>query len=574
MLPDIANKNLGVAGVLSLIEEARNAEICRDIESLRRILHPVWADIEENPNFEGYDEAIKAELHRFCGVFLSFYGYARNLKNYQIRGKDLLTNAIEIFQNNLLLDKSAEAQVMLAFCYWNEGEVSECEAILDMVEIEFGKKLIHPVYLQICINRLLIYFWKKNTQAAMELIEEITAPMQFCTDVRLQANFHTQAGLFFRALKEYDKAVFHLNEAIRYAEKSNNKYYISVNFNNLAFLYKQKQDFKKSLECIDLSIEIAKQIQHDGFLPHALDTKALIYLDNNQPKKALETINDAIEYFYHGDDARGLTDALWTKVRCLLRMGRSREAFIAFGKLQIAAIERIGEIAADKFAENLEREVYVLKNLSLFEEVAEFKKSLVTKALNETNGAVNKASKLLGLKNHQALSDILNKQFPGLLEDSGFRRRARRRTQKPATDGSLAASVSALPEKAILRLVMPEKSFSFGFDFPSKHFETFYFDKFQMSKFGIDAGAVVAIVKIAEMREGMAVVVSGDSGFTVANTEHDSFADVFYITDENGFPVPLDVDDVVGEPIGYSLFSEAHKTFIEFSRLEIPKPNL
>ena len=117
------------------------------------------------PNFQSYGEIINAELLRLCGVFLSLYGkYSLNLKSYQSRAKDLLTKSIRLFEANNLPDKAAEAHVMLAFCYWNEGEINECETILDIVEADFRANKLHPVYIQICLNRLLVCFWKSDVR--------------------------------------------------------------------------------------------------------------------------------------------------------------------------------------------------------------------------------------------------------------------------------------------------------------------------------------------------------------------------------------------------------------------------
>src|ERR1044072_1956092 len=111
MLPETTPK-LTTVELLQLIEEARDAELCRDTESFRKILQTVWINIETTPNFENYGEIINAELLRLCGVFLSLYGkYSLNLKNYQNRAKDLLTKAIRIFEANNLPDKAAEAHV-------------------------------------------------------------------------------------------------------------------------------------------------------------------------------------------------------------------------------------------------------------------------------------------------------------------------------------------------------------------------------------------------------------------------------------------------------------------------------
>jgi tetratricopeptide (TPR) repeat protein len=564
MLPKTTPK-LTTAEILHLIEEARNAELCRDTQSLRKILQIVWS-VEETPNFNNYDEPIKAELLRLCGVYLSFYGFAQNFKDYQVRGKDLLTNAIEIFEVNKILDKAAEAKINLAFCYWNVGEVNECEAILDVVQAEFGENLLHPVYLQICINRLLIYFWSQEFAPALRIIEEISAPMQFCADVRLQAMFHNQAGIFYRADKQYDKAVFHLNEAIRFAKKANNRLYVTANLNNLAYLYKEINDFQKAFNCISQSIDEAKRIDYQGFLPHALDTKALIYLDWNKSEKAFETINQAIDYFRQGEDYRGLTDALWTKVRCLLRLERAEDAFFTFAELEHIALEHIGEIAAKKFAKNLTEEVYALKHLALFDEVAEFKKARVSAALIQAKGKVSKAAKILRLKNHQALSDILNKQFPELLGELGFKRRARRTTEKQSKTININSS-NILVEREISRLILTDKHFSFDFKVSSESFETFYFDKYLMKSFGIDSGAIVAVIPISEIKAGMMVLISNENGFTVGKTEYDGWAGIYFISDEQNNPIPIDETNIIGEPIGFCSFSKADNKYIQFSRL-------
>lgn len=561
---------LTLPDVLQLIEEAKNAEICRDLETLREILQRVWSDVEQPPDFSWCDEIIRAELLRLAGAFLSFYGNARSLKNYQIRGKDLLTEAIGIFEANKLSDKSAEAKVMLAFCYWNAGEINEAEAILHLVEIEFGENPWHPVYLQIRINRLLTLFWKQETEAALKIIEELKKPLEFCADARLAAMFHNQAGIFYRSVKEYEKCAFHLNEAIRFAKMANNLLFVAINYNNLAFLYKETGNYERAYQCISESIGQFTQINHQGFLAHALDTKALIYLDWNKRREALETINLAVNRFYQGEDYNGLTAALWTKVKILFTLNNPEDALVVFGELASVAAERIGEVAVRKFAKNLSEEIYALRGLPLAEEVAEFKKERISAALLEAKGVIGTAARRLRLKNHQALSDILNNQFPELYKELGFRRRKQRTKVKAKREVQRVVSLHQNDihhESEISRLVMPDKNYSFNFHFSSEKFETFYFDKFLMRSFGIETGAIVAVVPLGELKKGMTVLVSTDEILSVGKVEYDDFANIFFISDDVGFPVPLDDQNVIGEPVGYCLFERANAQFIEFSRL-------
>lgn len=569
MLPKTAPK-LTNTELIHLIDEARNVEVCRDLDSLHKVLQTVW-NIEETPNFDNYDEVIKSELQRLCGVFLSFYGYARNLKDYQVRGKDLLITSIENFETNKVSDKAAEAKINLAFCYWNLGEIDEAEAIINIVEADFGKNLFHPVYLRICVNRLLICFWKQDVKSAIKIIEEIEPQIQFCADIRLQAMFNNQAGIFYRATNQYDKAVFHLNEAIRFAEKTNNELFVAINLNNLAFLYKNTKDYDTALEYIAKSVNKFEQINNQGFLPHALDTKALIYLDWDKPKKAIETINQSIELFKQGEDYRGLTDALWTKIRCLFRLNRSEDALFTYGELHRIAIEQIGESAVKKFAKNLADEIYNLKHLPLADEVAEFKKERVSAALIAANGVVGKAAEILQLNSHQALSKILNSQFPNLLDELGFKRRAKRNSAKSKNSQSESLknnSNEVLVEYKITRVILTDKHFSFDFKFSSPQFETYYFNKALMRTFGVDSGSVIAAVPVKELEAGMLILISEQDKFLVGKAEYDDWAGIYFILDAQGNPIPIDEENLVGEAMGVCPISNADDKYIKFSRFK------
>jgi tetratricopeptide (TPR) repeat protein len=559
---------LTTAELLQLIEEARNAELCRDIDSLRKILQAVWNDDTCLPTFAEYEPPIRAELLRLCGFFLTFYGRCRNLRDYQLRAKDVLTNAIDIFRAEGLADKAAESKIILAFCYWNSGEVQECEALLGLVENDFSENKLHPVYLQLQINRLLICYWGNNFREGQKLINKISDSMEFCKDFRLRIMFHSESAITYHLLKYFDDAEFHYREAARLATKVGNKRFIAVNLNNLSFLYKDTKNFKAAHSFANKSLKIYSTLGDTGWIPHVLDTKALIYIDENEFLKALETIEEALEYFYQGEDSNGLTNALWTKVRCLFRLERAEEALLTFTELKNIASEHIGEVAVKKFAKNFTEEIYILRHLPISDELTAFKKARIGAALIEADGGIVKAARILGYNNHQALSDTLNNQFPGLLEELGFKRRARRGSAKKKDSKTVNINSSDIfHEREISRLVLKDKHFSFAFPFSSEQFETFYFDKYLMKSFGIDTGAIVAVIPISELSKGKLVLVSDRDGFMFGKTEYDDWAGIYFISDGQGNPIPIDETNIVGEPVGFCEFSKTDDKYIQFSRL-------
>ena len=87
MLPETTPK-LTTTELLQLIEEARNAELCRDLDALRKILQSVWNDNNRLPTFAEYEPKVRAELLRLCGFFLTIYGtFSKSEKLSELRQK-------------------------------------------------------------------------------------------------------------------------------------------------------------------------------------------------------------------------------------------------------------------------------------------------------------------------------------------------------------------------------------------------------------------------------------------------------------------------------------------------------
>jgi len=114
--------------VFQLIESAKDAELCRNIELSRQILSPVWSDIEKDPDLAFVRGRWLAP--KYCDYVVSpeLLRAIPRIKDYQLRGKDLLHQRIQVFSDRDWPDRAAEANVMLApvmvLC-----EIDECELI-------------------------------------------------------------------------------------------------------------------------------------------------------------------------------------------------------------------------------------------------------------------------------------------------------------------------------------------------------------------------------------------------------------------------------------------------------------
>jgi tetratricopeptide (TPR) repeat protein len=548
-MPITKHAQITTSQAIKLIEEARNAELCRDIPASQRILSAVWKNLEEEPTLNGLNTIIQAEILRLCGFFLSYYGRSRNLKNYQERGRDFLTKSIEIFDSEKLAHKSAEAKVMLSLCYWHEGAVAESEMILAETENEYKNNQLHPVYLQICVNRLLTHYWKGEYSQALKIIEQLSNPIDLCKDARLKTMFHNQAGITYQLLKQPDKAIFHYQEAIKNAERSNNLRLCAICFNNLGNVYKDIDDFAKAHHYIDSALEAFSNLQETGWAANTLDTKAQVYLAENKLASALIKINEALEVLRQGEDFAGLVESLFTKCKILLQLNRVAKAVKLIGELTDIANQRIGEFAADKYVDEFTRLIYPLNNTSYSNEVKAFKAHLLRQHLIDADRQVSKAAETLGIS-HQNLSEILNNQFPELYIELGLRRRRRngKRQDILKNISPVRLSDSQMACDGSLRL---NENFSYyTFALNGKHLPSL---KTKLN--------VIVLVEDSAQTAGATVIMQNQktNAFHCGVLEMDNLTGIFYLNDslsKDDFPFLLDDFKYYGKVVGYCLLEE------------------
>ncbi|HEX8370336.1 MAG TPA: tetratricopeptide repeat protein [Pyrinomonadaceae bacterium] len=562
-MPITKHTQISNSEAVKLIEEARNAELCRDISALKLILTPILEDCNDEPLIADLESSLQAEILRLCGFFLSYYGRSHNLKSYQERGKDFLIRAIEIFNKKVLPHKAAETKVTLSLCYWHEGAISECETILKETEAEYTNNQLHPVYIQICINRVITLLSKSNENPSnahqgLEIIKKLSSVIDFCEDVRLKAMYHNHAGIYYRYFKESANALYHYKEGIKAARKGGNFRFVAINHNNIAFLYKETKDFHNAHQYVDKAINFYRDLKEVGWLAHTLDTKATIYFEEGKYLTALNIINQALELFQQGEDYSGLVDTLFNKSKILLKLDRSSEALSLLAEVISIATMQIGKFAAKKYADEFAKLIYPLNNTSYVSEVKAFKANLLRKHLTDADGQVTKAAETLGIS-HQNLSDILNNQFPELFIELGIRRRSRRNGKKRDILKNIAPvklSDSQMSYDSGLRLNEDASYYTFALNgkclaaLKTKH-------------------NVVVLVEATEQATGATVIMQNQKTdeFHCGVLEIDKLTGIFYLNDssvKDDFPFLLDDFKYYGKIVGYCLLEEDKGTQILF----------
>lgn len=339
--------------VKELLEAARDAELSRNIALMREALAPVWADIDNQPDFAGFDTLTEARLLRRAGFLLSFAGRCYGMPQYHLRAKDLLSSAANLFSSVNSSDEEAEANVMLALAYWHSGEVDDSKAILSVVDRDYRTGNNRDLHLQIQLNRLLAYFFFGEHKLSLDVIRSIRREAQATDDKRLLTMFHNQAGLTLGRLGEISRARFELDMADSYAFELGNERFHGFVLNNRAVVEDIAGQWDDALAHLDRASEIFRSLGDVGWLPHLLDTKASILLNLGRQMEALSVIDQAISQFRDTGEYSGLCDAKWTRCRVLFSMDRTEEALQTYARLYAIANGNIGQESAAKYTRQL-----------------------------------------------------------------------------------------------------------------------------------------------------------------------------------------------------------------------------
>lgn len=546
----------------TLVETIWACEKSRDFELSISTFKSIWDDIDIDPDFSQFSRLQQAELYRLSGYLVSNYGKFKNRLNYQERGKNLLTKAIEIYSGFSKFLEVAEAQNALSMCYYFEGAIREAEAILEQTANDFLSDKLHLIYLQNRANLLITKHYQKKYEEALEIIEEITVPMEFCEDKRSCAVFHEKAGILFKRLKQYNKAVYHYQKATKYAEEVNNFLFIGSYKNNLANVYRLKGEFALAHSNQNEAIEIANLHKQTGWLPHYLDTKALIYFDEGNSEAALVTINEAISIFEKGEDAGGLTEAIWNKCRFLLYLNRKEEAIKLFAKLAPLASERIGEFAVDDFSKEFADLIHVKLDGSLDEETKRFRRIEIITAIRKAKYEMGSAADSLKISLAQ-LNTVIDEEFPELYEEINIERFA-------ALDRESAENIQST-QHDISRLFLQDDKFSIETGLTGK-FSTFYIAGEKMTEaFGILQDAVIYIEPVCRITADEHILVHNklNGVYSIGKVHYDKTFDLYFLLDKDE-PKPLSLDevDLIGRAVAYFPFSEIDNEEIKFKPLK------
>lgn len=448
---------------------AKQLEQAGDFVGAQEAMTELWQGVGARPMVEGLDDETSAQVLLRVGTLTGWIGSNSQIEGSQEIAKDLISESLRTFEWLGLKSKIGESRSELAMCYWREGAFDEARVTLEEALGEIAESDVEARAVTI-LRRAIVERASMRLRDALSIFNEAIPLFARIDDHLLTGHFHhgfanvlSQLGTderrqdyTDRALIEYAAASFHFEEAGHVRVQACVE-------NNLGFLFSTLKRYEEAHEHLDRAQMLMTRLKDNVHLAQVDETRARVLLAQGRIVEAEKTSRSAVSRLEKGDELGLLTQALTTHGIALARLSHSAPAQVALeraisvaeqvgnfenaGLAALSLLEQLGTrlsneeawatidhvgtlLEKTQDAVTLRRLVEAFRslfpthavpappkwdNFSFKDAVHRYEAHLLKSALNETNGKVTRAARLLGFRHHQSLITLIASRHKELL---------------------------------------------------------------------------------------------------------------------------------------------------------------
>lgn len=438
-------------------ERARVLERAGDYEGARSALGKLWNRIGERPMVDELPPETRAEALLQVGSLSGWLGSANQIPGAQEFARDLLTESIMLFESLDRQDKRAEAMGDLALCYWRSGAQDDGRALFRQA-VDAAQK--PETKLRTLTNASTVEISSGRYEDALTRLDNASVFLAEVSDDWIHGAYHYQRGSAYLSLggpENLDHALIEYSAASMHLVKAGHIRHLAGVENNIGFIHLLLGRATEALTHLEKARAMFVSLKDSRMVAQVNDTRARVFLAEKRFAEAERAIFDAVRVLEQGDDSSILAEALTTAGSIYAGSGKYDSARVAFNRAsevaagagdshlaavaQMRMIEELGsELSraellaayrrADQYVgehasqsdhvalrqclrivmDNVENLGNIQEELiggTLKDEKLHYEARLIKRALDQENGSVTRAARLLGLT-HQGLCDILD----------------------------------------------------------------------------------------------------------------------------------------------------------------------
>jgi tetratricopeptide (TPR) repeat protein len=437
-------------------------------EAAREALGEFWRGVGQHPNVEGLDKLTTAEVLLQAGALSGWVGGSRQEAGAQEAAKDLISQSINLFESWGETARVAAGRSELALCYWRAGAYDEARVFLTDAFQSLTEKVGQA---KILLRLATVEFSAGRYSDAFDLLKEHAYIFDEQVSHALRGSFHNHLALVLKQLgtveerPDYlDRAIIEFTAAIHHYEQARHERYRAYCENNLANLLRKLGHYRQAHDHLDRASAIFCRLDDAGLLAQVDETRALVFIAEKKYRGADRVIARVVQTLERGGGSAILADALITQgvvrarlednensisiLRRAAQVAEEAGALCNAGRAALALIEEHGarrvlsptEIyhlyrRADRLLKDTQDDEDVArlrasarivmrrlagaqlgdKSFTLYSAVQEFEAKFIEQALEESEGSVTQAARLLGVR-HQSFIAMLNTRHKELMK--------------------------------------------------------------------------------------------------------------------------------------------------------------
>ena len=363
------NANSIATPVLARCQRAKKFEETGEFEEARESLGRFWRRVGDRPQTAGLPELEKAELLLRSGTLSGWIGSAQQIPGSQEIAKDLVSESAAIFEQLGQTERSAEARIDLAVCYWREGAFDEARITLRHALESLGD-LESEQRLRALLNSALVERSATRYGEALRIHNEAAPLFALSENAALCGKFHNEfatvlknVGLAENREDYIDRALVEFAAAsVHFEEVGHKRFQASVE-NNQGFLFASLGKFREAEEHLQRARRLFQSLKDQGGVARVDETLAQTFLLEGRTKEAERLARSAVQVFEQGGEQAALAEALTTQGRALARLNQPHKAAVklkqAMDVAQVAGDPDSGGIAALTIIEELGNQLEV-----------------------------------------------------------------------------------------------------------------------------------------------------------------------------------------------------------------------
>jgi transcriptional regulator with PAS, ATPase and Fis domain len=311
---------------------AKELEEAGNYESASGAMGKLWKGVGERPVLNGLNQRTVAEVLLRTGTLTGWIGSARQIANAQELAKDLISESRAMFESLGELEKAAEAEIDLAYCYWREGAFDEARLmlkdVLDRLADNNGELRAKAVLRSAIVERAAT-----RHNEALHIMTEAAPLFEQITNETIKGGFHNELAIVLRNLStaemrpDYlDRALVEYVAASFHWELAGHKRYCARVENNLGFLFFTIGNFTEAHKHLDRARRLFVGLKDSGSVAQVDDSRARTLVAQGKNSEAERIIRSAVRTQERSGEHSLLAESLTTHGTALARLGQSERA--------------------------------------------------------------------------------------------------------------------------------------------------------------------------------------------------------------------------------------------------------